>query len=295
MIYGVDYEEMQEHIRNLSRDFPFLRVTSLGTSVMHREIPALWLGEGKEYVLYLGGVHGAERLTSYLLLSFMEALCRSRRDGSLLAGVDPAAAMTGRGLVVVPLLNPDGFEISLKGIRGCGNLAGEILSFAGTDLRRYQANAHGVDLNHNFDAGWQALHALERKAGILGPSATRYGGPAPESEPETVAITRLCRAVRLSHALAFHSQGQVIYWDYGDKTPQRSKRMAELLAQHSGYALDTPTGLAVGGGFKDWFISAFHRPAFTVEIGKGENPLPDSDLPSIYQKLEEMLTIALFL
>jgi len=67
--------------------------------------------------------------------------------------------------------------------------------------------------------------------------------------------------------------------------------MAEIMATSSGYALDVPTGIASGGGFKDWFISEFSRPGFTVEMGLGSNPLPIESAESIYKKLEEMLML----
>ena len=59
----------------------------------------------------------------------------------------------------------------------------------------------------------------------------------------------------------------------------------------SGYKLAEPVGTAVGGGLKDWLISELNIPAFTVEVGLGENPLPDEDLDLIYNRLEEMLTV----
>jgi len=43
--------------------------------------------------------------------------------------------------------------------------------------------------------------------------------------------------------------------------------------------------LAVGGGFKDWFIEEFKKPGFTIEIGKGKNPLPIENFDDIYFKL----------
>ena len=50
--------------------------------------------------------------------------------------------------------------------------------------------------------------------------------------------------------------------------------MAEVLASSSGYRLSRQQGLASHGGMKDWFIREFSRPGFTVELGKGVNPLP---------------------
>ena len=69
--------------------------------------------------------------------------------------------------------------------------------------------------------------------------------------------------------------------------------MAEILATESGYALDVPIGLAEGGGFKDWFILEFNRPAFTIETGKGKNPLPIEKAEEIYRKIEKMLAVSL--
>ena len=67
------------------------------------------------------------------------------------------------------------------------------------------------------------------------------------------------------------------------------------MAASSGYQIADPEAIATGGGWKDWFIQCFRRPGFTVEIGKGENPLPLSDLPSIHRALEEMLVLSVIM
>ena len=71
--------------------------------------------------------------------------------------------------------------------------------------------------------------------------------------------------------------------------------MAEIMAASSGYALEVPTGLALGGGFKDWFIEKYSRPGFTVEMGMGENPLDPSLAPQIYEKLREMMVLSILM
>ena len=149
----------------------------------------------------------------------------------------------------------------------------------------------GVDINHNFNADWENLRNKERALGIYGASPTRFGGTKPESEPETVAVANLCRDTKIRHAVALHSQGEVIYWTFGEKVPPRAQRMAEIMATSSGYALDVPISIAEGGGFKDWFISEFKRPAFTIELGKGKNPLPIEDANEIYRRVREMLVL----
>ena len=71
--------------------------------------------------------------------------------------------------------------------------------------------------------------------------------------------------------------------------------MAQILASSSGYTLAKPAELASHGGLKDWFIEKMRRPAFTIEIGRGKNPLGLDQLGSIYRKTEEMMMIAALL
>ena len=68
--------------------------------------------------------------------------------------------------------------------------------------------------------------------------------------------------------------------------------MAECFAALSGYKVSRPDGIASYGGYKDWVIDSHGIPAFTIECGKGENPLPDSDLESVYKKTEPILLSA---
>ena len=55
----------------------------------------------------------------------------------------------------------------------------------------------------------------------------------------------------------------------------------------------TPQSSASMGGFKDWFIEAFRRPGFTIEVGKGRNPLPFGQLPAIESKVFPIMACGL--
>lgn len=272
-----DYCILKQQMQELGR-FPFARVGSIGCSVCSRQIFSFSVGTSAERVLFAGAFHGMEWITTMILLRFARRLCEALRDHVPLAGEDVTALLQKRGLCIIPCVNPDGVTIQL-----CN------------PEKRWQANARGVDINHNFDAGWCELRELEIESGITGPGPTRYGGPCPESEPETAAMTHLCRRHCFCQALAFHSQGEVIYYDFGEHTPPCSLEMAQRMADAAGYQVEQPEGLAVGGGFKDWFIDCLRRPAFTVEVGMGENPLPIEQFEPIYQQLEPMLVLALHL
>lgn len=286
-----DYFERKRLINTICKKYSFLNMCTIGRSCAGRDIPALRIGAANEYSLIAAAFHGSERITSVVLLMFIERLCEAIAKNGSIAGLDAVKAMQNRGVIFVPCVNPDGCEISLKGAVGCGALSANIGKICKNDYSHWNANLRGVDINHNFNAGWEELRKLERKDGIYGPAPTRFGGYKPESEPETLALTELCRTRHIRHVTALHSQGEVIYWTYGQNHPPKSRRMAQIMATSSGYALDYPTGLAEGGGFKDWFISEFNRPGFTVEMGLGSNPLPAKQAESIYEKIEEMLML----
>ena len=287
-----DYSLYKKTLDRLCKKYSMLHKYVIGKSCVGRDIIALKLGKSADYSLITAAFHGSEHITTNVLLFFIEELCEALNNASNLAGVDTRKALIGRGIIFVPRVNPDGCEISIHGAAACGVLAESMAKMCKRDFAHWNANFRGVDINHNFNAGWKELRELERKNGIYGPSPRRFGGPKPESEPETIALTNLCRGGRIRHATALHTQGEVIYWCYGKEKPPRSEKMAEIMATSTGYAHDFPTGLAEGGGFKDWFISELHRPAFTVELGRGENPLPIDTAHDLYLRIKEMLMLS---
>ena len=249
------------------------------------------IGNGKEAVLLCGAFHGSERLTATLLMMFAEHLCKSLSNDGFVSEIRARKALYDRRLVILPMVNPDGCDIVGEGSINCGGFKESVNRLSVGDFSHWNANVRGVDINHNFDAGWNILHTLEQKSNIYGPSPTRYGGPRPQSEPETAALVNLCEKIDFCHVAAFHSQGEIIYWGYGNNTPPKGKRMAALMSASSGYALEEPTEMASHGGFKDWFIEKYQRPGFTIEIGKGKNPLPPSGVEEIYSRLEELMML----
>mgnify|MGYP004548025827 FL=1 len=69
--------------------------------------------------------------------------------------------------------------------------------------------------------------------------------------------------------------------------------IADAFAAVSGYAVeDTPyaSGFA---GYKDWYIAAFDRPGYTIEAGKGVNPLPLAQFNDIYNANLGILTLGM--
>lgn len=290
-----DYALLNRLINKICEKYPFVMRSVLGKSCGGRDITALTVGKGEERVLVSAAFHGSEHITTTILMMFFEELCLCLGERLPLAGINMNKGLFGRSITVIPRVNPDGCEISINGISAAGNRAETIKRYCRGNPALYNANLRGVDINHNFNANWSVIKEREQQIGILGPAMSRYGGERAESEPETIALCELCRKKNFRHVLALHSQGEVIYWSFGDKRPPKSERMAQIMATSSGYALDVPIPLADGGGFKDWFISEFNRPGFTIEVGMGKNPLPNEQAAVIYHRIKEMLSLALIM
>lgn len=268
-----DHTFQRAAVRRLS-GLPNVRASVIGKSLCGRSIFCLQIGKGGETPLIAAGFHGTEYLTVLCALRFAK---------------DYAASREGRGVLIVPCVNPDGTEIALHGAGSACRYKAFVRNTG--DENRWQANARGVDINHNFDADWKCVRRREILAGITHPAATRFGGACPESEPETKALTGLCRRKPISRVLALHSQGREIYWDFGANTPKDCLTLAEKMSSVSGYKIASPEPLATGGGFKDWFIETFNRCGYTVEIGLGKNPLPPEDFETEYPLVKNILRV----
>ncbi len=288
-------ENLESYIREIVKNHQHAKVFSIGKSVLGRKIPVLTLGNSCGCAFFVGATHGSEWLTALLLLRFFDEVCSAFECGGSFCGVNVGKAVFKRGIAVVPVLNPDGVEINLCGAKGALSAEKRISRLAEGDFSHWNSNARGVDLNHNFGAGWEILQKMERQAGIYGPAPKKYGGSRPFSEPETRAACGFCSTFNVRRLYSFHSQGEEIYWYYGPETPLVSRSIGERLAEASGYRMILPEGTASHGGLKDWYIKNFRRPGFTIEIGKGENPLPLEDLDGIYERTKKMLAEMLVL
>ena len=216
-IRNYSYQELQKDISFLLKEYSFLNCEVIGKSVCGRDIYCLSLNCQMPTAgchLYNGGHHGLEWVTSWVLMRFIEEVCRDIEGG------------VPYECHFIPMINPDGIEIALSG-------------------KKWQANANGVDINHNYPAGWQAIKDA--------PAFSRFGGYRHSSEPETIAMMEYTKKINPSRAFALHSQGEEIYWDFSGKG---DREYAEKLARLCGYKVAKPETLASFGGGND--ISSQH-------------------------------------
>ena len=115
-----------------------------------RSIYTLSIGPQENPVLYTGGFHGQEWLTPLLLLRFFERTATAVWEGDDFSAIPIQDALHGRGMMIVPCVNPDGIQIALRGAQGAGPYEALATQISGGDFSRWNANARGVDINHNL-------------------------------------------------------------------------------------------------------------------------------------------------
>jgi g-D-glutamyl-meso-diaminopimelate peptidase len=288
--FGSEVQELW--LDGLQARCPWLEAEVLTHTAGGRPLKALRLGRGKRKVLMTAAHHGNEYITAILLWKLLETYCDAINMGGSLFGFSAQALFRGVTLYLVPLANPDGVDLVTGEILPCseGYRRAAELSHHQPQVPfplGWKANLQGVDLNLNYPAQWEQVRAVKGAKGINRPGPRDFPGHRPLDQPETRALTDLIRRIRPDAMAAWHTQGGEIYGkDSHGRYPDGD--LAKRLSCASGYGLeDVPEG-SRGGGLRDWFLQEFGKPAFTIEAGRGENPLPMTDLP---QLLEENLPI----
>ena len=284
-------------ILQLAQRYPFIRTEVLTRTAFGRPLRTLVIGNGPRKVIYTAAHHANEWITSYVLLKFAEELAQASESGGRIWGVSAQNIANAATIYMVPMVDPDGVDLVTGAIEP-GSLEYEIARRLGENYPQFpfpegwKANLMGVDLNLQYPAGWLQARQIKFAQGFTKPGPRDYVGRAPLGQLESRALAGYTQTVDPALVLAYHTQGEVIYWKFRDVSVPGARALAEEFARVSGYALaDTPYESA-WAGYKDWFIQNFRRPGFTVEAGLGENPLPLTQFDEIYRKNVGILVTA---
>ncbi|WP_284240078.1 M14 family metallopeptidase [Paenibacillus glycanilyticus] len=283
--YG--YCEMVADCDKLIRTYPFIRGYVIGHSVLGKPILAIKCGEGARRIHMNGSFHANEWITTPLLMRFAEEWAGACVGDGNLFGEQACQLYRETEVWFVPMVNPDGVQLSLEGIEPGNPYREQLLAMnrGSEQFDQWKANIRGVDLNDQFPAHWEE-ERLRR--GMEGPGPRDFPGPFPLSEPEAQALARLTLSLQFDSVLALHTQGEEIYWNYREYEPEHAESQADRLGGVSGYKPVKLTGS--DAGYKDWFIQRFRKPGFTVEAGLGVNPLPPGEFNDIYARIGPLLS-----
>lgn len=284
------FESLLKDINDLKKIYPFINIKTIGKSVLGKPIHEIKIGKGNKKVHINASFHANEWITTPLLMAILNSYLLSLTNGNSIRNLSIMPLYHQTELSIVPMVNPDGVNLVLKGPPL--EIREKILTINGnqTDFTGWKANIRGVDLNNQYAANWQI--EKERKE-AKSPAPRDYPGDAPLTEPEAIAMAELANARRFDRVIAFHTQGEEFYWGYEGLEPPESNQLANELSRVSGYK--AVQNIDSHAGYKDWFIQEFRKPGFTIELGKGINPLPLSQFNAIYDKALGIFLASLYL
>ena len=284
-------------VDGLSKRYPFISAGWAGTSVMGRRLHLLTMGTGSSTVFYNASHHANEWITTPLVMRFLEDYVAAFASGGTIFGQSARELFAKSRLSLMPMVNPDGVDL-VTGELNSGPYYEQALTYADNypDIRfplGWKANINGVDLNLQYPAGWEKARENKFSQGFTSPAPRDYVGASPLSQPESRAVYDHSRANDFSLTLSFHTQGKVIYWKYLDFEPKNSYEIAQKFSAVSGYAVEETPYASGFAGYKDWFISAYNRPGYTIEVGEGVAPLPLAQFSTIYRDCLGILVIGM--
>lgn len=276
-----DFFQLERDLAQLQSHYPFIRKREIGRSVLDFPIYELLIGSGDKMVHMNGSFHANEWITSAVMMKWLEDYVKRVVKGETYEGREARDLFEQLTISFVPMVNPDGVNLVLKP----SSIPEEALQQAveinegKSDFSQWKANIRGVDLNNQYPAYWE----IEKERKIpKAPAPRDFPGNAPLTEPEARAMALLVEESNFDCVVAFHTQGEEIYWGYLNYEPKRAAKIVNEFKRVSGYK--PVRNIDSHAGFRDWFVYKYRKPGFTVELGNGVNPLPLSQFDEIYEK-----------
>ncbi|PLS03050.1 M14 family metallopeptidase [Neobacillus cucumis] len=279
------YESLQQDLEKINKQYKVqTEVTSIGKTHFGKDIWGVKLGKGKTNIVLIGAHHGREWLTSMLLMNMLETYAEAYKSSKRI-GFKSTNILNEVSIWFIPMLNPDGVSIQQSNLKSYPAVYRQqlfVMNDESKNFKRWKANALGVDLNRQYPAGWKSL-SIEPS----NPSYAFYKGKKPLESNEVIALTKFIKEKKPSIAVAYHTAGREIFWNYKNgKHLKRDYLVAKKVSRETGYKLAKPDPEAIGGGFTDWFITTYHKPAMTIEISHlvGETSPPLSVFPKEWKR-----------
>ena len=183
------YDEFVEAMKELTDRCPTLAMQAEGPCSDGREMWSLNIGDESNPTMYFGGaIHGWEWENAFGLLRLAELLCENPE----IEGLDTRKLH----FKIMPIQNPWGYDHFTR------------------------QNAHGADLNRNFDFHWDEFDLRED---VLVPWDYSYPGTRPASERETQIIQGIIDRYVPLCVIDFHTADYVMMLPHkGDKALLRA-------------------------------------------------------------------------
>ena len=260
------YSELEAALIDLANAYPDItHLSTIGLSLENRKILALKISdnaaqdENEVEVLFTGCHHAREWISVEVPLLLAGYLLENyASDPRVRHAVDQAETW------IVPLVNPDGLEYSIRHYR-----------YWRKNRRLNADGSFGVDLNRNYGYAW----GYDDSGSSPEPASDVYRGASPFSEPETRAVRDLFEQRDFRALVSFHSFSQVILypWGYANIPTGRDARdgaiasaMSSLMRGVNGrvyeYGASSASLYLTNGDTTDWAFGVAGIPAYTIEL-----------------------------
>ncbi len=308
------YDQMVKDLYFLTvRYGEYISMGVIGNTMDQRAIYQAVIGNAnatKHIVIYYA-LDATDSIDTVLAMNQLEVYCKARKNGTAYKSHSIDSIFEDVCIHVIPMANPDGAAVNQYGLDALRTdearasvqaaydadvAAGRTSEPIESYLKTYIANAAGVDLNCNFDIGWE-----EYTSGPEMPSASGYKGTAPFSEVESQAISNLVDSVSTAAVIGYGTAGNEILYDYEYDGPaeQGVSNVTEIGEEGLATSLGAKTGYEAvvtpkfdernAGGAAQYFLHVKQIPAVTVKTGSGEPPLDETQMSSVWNANSEIL------
>lgn len=285
------YDKLVTDAKSLAKQYDsILQYVTIGKSHDNRDIVMLKLGLGKKYIICCAGVHARENINPIVMMKIIEYYAelyvnhkeqsdrlRSQLNNSklhleaeyeqMLYGTCNYELLHIFTILFIPLLNPDGYMISLRGFEAINDekLRKKCIS-RNIPYQEWKFNARGIDINRNFPSRlWRPKNK----------------GDQPASENETKALILIFNEFKSKGFLDFHSRGKQIYYYRSMMTDKYNEKQFEIASRFkkiTNYELVPPEEELdngdSGGNTVHYYSEHFNKPALTIETVDEEAPFP---------------------
>lgn len=249
------YNDIEKLINNLNKSGAAL-VKVIGNSIDKRSIYSIEVGLGSKVILFDAGIHAAEVAGPLYIMKYLIDLVNDYENNN----EDAVNIINNYKIIVIPCINPDGYEATLFGVKNINNK--NLFIYKNREdiiFQTYKANANGIDLNRNFPSQHGGLYYNNN---VINETVSKkpslgyfdyYPGTKLGSEPETRAVMYwLEKHLDNSYGyISLHSAGRVIYSgkpNLADAFNEKSLKLAEIVSQINDYTAYDKTEEEVGFG-----------------------------------------------
>lgn len=256
-----NFEFLQSRIDELKKSYKYY---VYGKSMLGQDLIGFHIGKyTNKQMLITGGIHAREYISTCLCLYLVQNL------------------KTDVGCYILPMLNPDGIRLCLDGIKWIKDEQARCMIKRinkSQDFSLFKANAFGVDLNENFDAGFgegNFIKFLPNSNGYLGEKSNSY---------ENKYLLNFVKKKKIAVSLSYHSKGEVVYYGFcklNKKQLKISKKLAKIVSKTLKFKkVRSKNSFA---GFSDYMSYVKNIPSVTIELGSDNYSHPIE-----FDKLDEI-------